>query len=102
MVEKRQHGVGIQGRQRQRRGFGARPVPHEAQQQTKGIAVAGDRLRAGALVGEQVLGEERLQVRADEATCVGRRRHGSPPTTPFGAKRAPAARSRSGVAVRYQ
>ena len=37
----------------------------EPQQQTEGVTVADDGLRAGALVGEQVLGEERL-------TSVGR------------------------------
>ena len=102
MVEERQHGVGIQGREGQRRGFGARPLPHEPQQQAEGVAVAGDGLRAGALVSEQVLGEERLQVRADEGGCLGQRPHVSPPTRSSGTKRAPAARSRSGVAVRYQ
>ena len=103
VVEEGQYGVGIQSRKRECCGFGARPVPHEAQQQAEGVAVAGDGLRTGALVGEQVLGEERLQMRADKATRHGRRcPHGSPPITPPGAKRAPAARSSSGVAVRYQ
>ena len=102
VVEKRQHRVGVQRCKWQRRRFGAGLPLHEPQQQAEGVTVAGDGLRAGALVGEQVLGKERLQVRADEAACLGRRPHGAPPTTPSGVKREPAARSRSGVAVRYQ
>ena len=102
MVKKRQHRVGVQRCKRQRRRFGARLPLYEPQQQAEGVTVGGYGLRAGALVGEQVLGEERLQVRADEAASLGRRPHGAPPTTPSDVKREPAARNRSGVAVRYQ
>ena len=65
----------------------------EAQQQPEGVAVGGDRVRAGLALGQQPLGEERLQGGSERA-------HGRSPRVAPGAPR-PVAMS-SGAAERYQ
>ena len=65
----------------------------EAEQQPQGVAVGGDRVRAGPALGDQPLGEERLHGRGD------RGHRGSPGAAP---SRRAASASSSGAACRYQ
>ena len=69
----------------------AAAVGGEVQQQSPGVAVAGDRVGAGTALADQPAGEERLQRR-------GERGHRGPP----GARRAAASSISSGTASRYQ
>jgi hypothetical protein len=58
VVEKREHGRGIEVLNRQS-GGGAPDAPlHEAEEDLEGVAVAGDRLRAGAALGDHPLVEK--------------------------------------------
>jgi len=78
---------------RDRRSVGA--LLRELQQQSHGVAVGRDRVRAGlALLGESV-GEERLESRADQT-------HGVTTSVTNGSSRFAAAARSSGAADRYQ
>lgn len=71
----------------------SRLLPRQAQQQLEGVAVGADRVRAGLPLGQQPLGEERLQGGSEQA-------HGSSPRVV--SRRSAAMAMSSGAAQRYQ
>lgn len=77
----------------QQAGLGAGLVGRVLEQQPEGVAVGGDRVRAGVALAHQPVGEERLQARGESG-------HDSDPVWP--ARRAAASSINSGAALRYQ
>ena len=65
----------------------------ECKQQADRVAVGGDRMRAGLSLGDQPIGEERLQRRREQA-------HLAPPSAR--SRRSAASPSSSGAACKYQ
>ena len=65
----------------------------ERQQQAEGVAVGGDRVRAGVALLQEALGEERLEEGGQGA-------HGSAPSARWSLR--PTSAISSGAAVRYQ
>jgi len=84
---------GVEVVQAQVAGRGAGTLLREGQQQAEGVPVGGHRVAADLPLGDQPLGEERLQDR-------GERGHRAPPRGAW--SRCAARASNSGVAVRYQ
>ena len=92
-LEDHGHGEVGQGELRRR---SAQALLDELQEQTEGVAIGGDGMRAGPPLGQQTLGEEALQ----QYRQVSRGLHRSP----FHrcSSRAPAACIKAGVLLRYQ
>ena len=65
----------------------------EREQQPERVAVGGDRVRAGALLADQAVGEERLQRRCERAHRA---------SSSASSSRSAASASSSGAACRYQ
>src|SRR5215468_1303133 len=100
VVKKRQDNLCIHVRNAEGRGFTAGLLFDVLKQQTEGVPIAGDCLRAHPFVKLEMLSKEGLNQRSDER-AVGCR-HCSPPISAYCWNLSPATLNNSGVAVRYQ
>src|SRR2546428_7612268 len=99
VVEKLQDKRGVEVVDMQCRGFLARGLLDKVQQQTKGVTVARNGLRAHPLMVAQVLGKKRLDMGSTQRIT---RHHEIPPSAAEKPKRSAAAVRSSGVALTYQ
>src|ERR1019366_8361553 len=100
-IEELQNGRSLHIRQREARRFFAHRALQELEQQPESIPIAGHGFWTDPSMGNQMLGEEKLQERSDQGCGWGCNHFGSPPSSQR-QKAFPAAVSSSGVAVKYQ
>src|SRR5262249_60541035 len=100
VVEKREDNLSFQVCNAEGRRLSAGLLFDILKQQTKGVAIAGERLRTRLFMKLEMLSEEILDQRSDQRVMY--RGHCSPPVSAYCLNLSPAAVNNSGVAVRYQ